>query len=122
MMPEPMQSPGFAPRILKIADQRLARETRPFVTWISQMPPWRLAGAGLTLRNVVCSPTRRVRSVETNFRVAELAPECRRFGHTRKPQRTDRSAWEWRNQNPLPYRLATPPAPTEATDITSASG
>src|SRR6266436_2290598 len=46
---------------------------------------------------------------ESNFRVAELAPECRRFAHTRKPPRTDRTAWEWRNQNPLPCRMATPP-------------
>jgi hypothetical protein len=86
--------PGLytAPRILKIGKQRLAHEVSPSPPRIRKNPSKRLVEISLTLGNL--APIFAARTSPTETGLAGWGARTR--------------TWEWRNQNPLPYHLATP--------------
>src|SRR5712691_2826070 len=83
---------GRPKRKLENGEQRLARENHRCWTESVQIAGQRLGPASLTHRNVGGSPTPGNHHAETGL--AGWGARIR--------------TWEWRNQNPLPYHLATP--------------
>ena len=83
---------GTPKRKLENGEQRLAPENLGSTTENLQIAGQRLGRARLSRRNVRGSHTPGNHTVETGL--AGWGARIR--------------TWEWRNQNPLPYRLATP--------------
>ena len=83
---------GSRKRKLENGGQRLARQNLEFGPETLKIRRWRPDGCGLTRRNVGGSPAPGNHTAETAL--AGWGARIR--------------TWEWRNQNPLPYHLATP--------------